>query len=389
MRVRHARAPLPTMQAAIAFALGHICASATSSASSGGARCVSDMDCNLNGVCQGLSHPARLCTCDAGWTGSTCGVLDVQPVRRAPEAAYSGAIWGGSERSTSSWGGNVVPGPGGSFELFVSEIAGSCGLGAWQQNSMIVHASARNLTGPYSLPADRVMAPFAHNANPVMLSQPPHKGDYAVFHVGSGAAGGTGHGGGRRTDCRNGTTPATPPDAHLAAQRDKVCKPTSNETLPLAKTLAVPHAASPRGPWAFEPQVCVGPRLSAVPAGCPHFSNAAPLILANGSTLLLHSGCPGWQQEGLNLAIAPSWIGPFRPAHGVDSNGTNAWYTPSIHTLSTAHPGGCTDPFMWMDPRGRYHALFHCHWVTGDQVCVSLGPQPCCVCSGFVLICTD
>ena len=54
-----------------------------------------------------------------------------------------------------------------------------------------------------------------------------------------------------------------------------------------------------------------------------------------------------------------------------DSNGTNAWYTPSIHTLSSAHPGGCTDPFMWMDPRGRYHALFHCHWVTGDQVCVS------------------
>ena len=41
------------------------------------------------------------------------------------------------------------------------------------------------------------------------------------------------------------------------------------------------------------------------------------------------------------------------------ARGQNAWYAPSIETQAE---GGCTDPFAWLDPRGRYHVLFHCHW---------------------------
>ena len=44
---------------------------------------------------------------------------------------------------------------------------------------------------------------------------------------------------------------------------------------------------------------------------------------------------------------------------GLDSRGQNAWYEPSIETQSE---GGCTDPYVWIDPRGRYHTLMHCHW---------------------------
>ena len=338
----------------------------------GGAECMSDADCNLCGVCAAAAAAAgarRQCRCDKGWTGPSCGVLRVGPVPTdAKAAAYSGIIWP-TDRNSTSWGGSVVPGPGGSHELFVSSIADRCGMAAWQANSEILHATAPSLGGPYAQ-SDVVLGPFAHNANPLRLSQAPHKGDYAVFHVGSGPSGGSGHGGGRRLDCTNGTTPAKPPDSHRQLTQigeSKTCKPTENQSLPLSKTLRVPHAASPRGPWSFEPQTCVGPALDPGPAGCPHFSNAAPLILANGTTLIVHSGCPGYQQHGLNLAIAPQWTGPYRPAKGVNADGVNAWYTPSILTVTKTHPGGCTDPFLWMDLRGHYHALFHCHWTTGDQ----------------------
>jgi hypothetical protein len=57
--------------------------------------------------------------------------------------------------------------------------------------------------------------------------------------------------------------------------------------------------------------------------------------------------------------------------HGVngdDGEGRNAWYTPSIDTTSNPrHTAGGTDPFFWMDPRGRYHVLLHLHWDDGDK----------------------
>lgn len=314
----------------------------------GGAACISDADCNLNGVCN-----SNRCACDRGWTGVTCGVLDVQPVQVVDNAAYSGVIWPPT-RNMSAWGGNVIPPQtaGGSFELYASEMVNHCGLSTWQKNSRIIHASASSLSGPYKMKGE-VMPPFAHNANPIVIPHEPYKGHYAVFHVGFGSSMGS------LSKCNNGTTPNGV--GHEEPEVANSCKPVHPEPIPLKKSISVPHAESPAGPWAFETQTCVGPNLSSDVGGCPHFSNAAPLILANGTTLLLHSGCPGWQQSGLNLAIAPQWTGPFRPAKG-----QNAWYTPSIETISQTHPGGCTDPFFWLDPRGRYHSLFHCHWTEGD-----------------------
>jgi hypothetical protein len=271
-------------------------------------------------------------------------VLNLQPVKREAEAAYSGAIWGASPSNTSSWGGNVVSGINNSFELYMSEMIGNCGLVSWQTNSRIVHVTSEHLTGPYSK-SGTVMNPFAHNANPIVLSQQPHQGHYAVFHVGSGT-----DKDGPRKDCHNGTTPARAPFGlknapYPSRGRHTQCKPTSNASIPLSKTLQVPHAATPAGPWELDPQTCVGPGVgldsstAGSVGGCPHFSNAAPLILANGTTLLVHSGCPGAQGSGFNLAVAPNWAGPYRPTKGVDKRGVNAWYTPSIQTLSPSHPG--------------------------------------------------
>jgi len=270
----------------------------------------------------------------------------------------TGGVWPNSNTS-SSWGGGVVQ-MGGKWELFVSQIDRHCGLNAWQSNSEIVHGSADTLWGPYTGDPTVVVPVWAHNANPVLIPAGSRfAGHVAVFHVGNGTNGK----GSEVTDCVNGSTPPSTLQQQLSSNAG--CKPEDfREPIPVSKSITTSHATSARGPWWREIQTCVGPALNdSVPFGCPHFSNAAPIILANGTTLLLHSGCPGAQGHGFNVAVAPSWVGPYRPARGVDhATGQNAWYNFSIDTRAA---GGCTDPFGWVDPRGRYHALFHCHWPGG------------------------
>jgi hypothetical protein len=325
--------------------------------------CTSDTDCNMNGLCRESAAGGGGCACDRGWSGISCGKLDLLPAQAEHPAGTSGQIWPPPGAQQSAWGGNVVAGAGGGYELIVSDL-GKCGLSAWQTNSRIVSAHAKQLTGPYVF-TSVVMAPFAHNANPVNITAGPHQGATAVFHVGDGV----GDKKGLNTNCTNGTTPpsifARPSGVATAFGS---CKPESDDPIPLSRGISTPYRHGSSGPWSSAPQSCVGPKLQAGPPwfGCPHFSNAAALILENGTTFILHAGCPGNQGHGLNLAVAPAWTGPFRPVKGLDANGSNAWYTPSIDTL-VYNSSGCTDPFMWMDPRGRYHALFHCHWHGGSD----------------------
>jgi hypothetical protein len=58
-------------------------------------KCVTDLDCSLNGVCKGGS-----CLCDAAWTGPCCTALNLLPV---PTAAP-----GYRHPNTSTWGGNII-----------------------------------------------------------------------------------------------------------------------------------------------------------------------------------------------------------------------------------------------------------------------------------------
>ena len=118
----------------------------------GGAACTTDEECELNGLCTGGA-----CVCDRGWTGASCGRLDLLPVAPAAPVAYSGAIWGASspDTTTSSWGGNVIRQVNGTIDLYVSEFVNHCGLLSWQRNSRIVHTRSVSglLTGPYELHA--------------------------------------------------------------------------------------------------------------------------------------------------------------------------------------------------------------------------------------------
>ena len=85
----------------------------------GGVCCLND--CQLNGECVRSKSNTYACTCDVGWAGSDCGLLDLNPT---PTIAYGY----GTTPNTSSWGGgppaydNVT----GLYHLFVSELAGDC-----------------------------------------------------------------------------------------------------------------------------------------------------------------------------------------------------------------------------------------------------------------------
>ena len=113
--------------------------------------CTTDNDCSLNGACVIRSSTEQtevdgLCDCDKGWTGDCCGKLDVDPT---PTVAYG---YGGptAPPGTSSWGGGPPVFDGGKWHLFVSELAGHCGMGTWDRMSQAAHTVSDKMEGPYT-----------------------------------------------------------------------------------------------------------------------------------------------------------------------------------------------------------------------------------------------
>ena len=119
------------MAALVALLLGVAAAAAATAAA--GAMCPDD--CSLNGVCQ----PDGTCACDEPWSGDSCGVIDVLPAQPGSLYGYYGSP------NVSSWGGNAVRDDGGTYHLYVAEMA-SGGLGGWGSQSECTHAVAAVLS---------------------------------------------------------------------------------------------------------------------------------------------------------------------------------------------------------------------------------------------------
>ena len=64
-----------------------------------------------------------------------------------------------------SWGGGVLL-VDGVYHLFASAFDGGCGLGAWGDASIAIHATAASAVGPFSL-AGRALPFYHHNVQPV------------------------------------------------------------------------------------------------------------------------------------------------------------------------------------------------------------------------------
>ena len=113
-----------------------------------GAACDEDLDCQLNGVCV-----SQLCSCDPGWEGARCGQLSLGlslPAVRHAAVPADGGAW--------TWGGSPMADDNGRWHLFFSSMVGGCGLLHYQTNSVVKHAVADSLAGPWNV-SGTVLAP--------------------------------------------------------------------------------------------------------------------------------------------------------------------------------------------------------------------------------------
>lgn len=178
----------------------------------GGGRCSDAADCNLNGLCS-----SGTCACVAPWTGATCGALDFMRARAPDGALYRRA-------NTSSWCASALRDDAGVWHAIVAQMADSCGLNSWQQNSQLIHVtSSAGPEGPYSGDETLIRLPFSHNPK---LSRAPD-GTYLIWHIGCGDN--TTH---RMGNCSGGVSPQPPPPPPVRLHNGCGCMAPLNGTFP-------------------------------------------------------------------------------------------------------------------------------------------------------------
>jgi hypothetical protein len=307
-------------------------------ASSTSAQCTTNTDCYLNGVC---SSDKKSCVCYPGWTGAHCGQLDLLPTTRP------GPLGGKAyppEPNASCWGSSAIRGTDGKYHLYSSGILGNCGLAVWAANAALTHAVSDTLGGVYRA-ADVIM----RGSNPEISE---FNGELRLWHSLGGGPWGPETKGYCRS-CTNGSTPTECRNETEAGQ------PIGAVPVPESAKLVV--ATDPAGPWRDVPITCVGwsgAGAADSSSSCPPTSNPTAYYYPNGTTLLMYD----WQMKGVHsvgffLASAPDVAGPYTPVSGQWNRTTVTW------TRDLA----CTDPFLWRDPRGHFHAVFHCRdWFKGQ-----------------------
>ena len=294
---------------------------------SGARGCSTVADCSLNGACS-----AGRCACNRGWTGTTCGALDLAPLD--PTLGYQNS-------TAASWGGRAVlvgSGAAARWHMAVTEIANKCPLILFMYNSQVVHTVSRgpSVGGPYDRVADSeggVILPAFHH-NPSLIGPTPD-GMYLIFFIGAPNATGM-------IDCRSVLPDVNPhPD------------PLSNGYITMAWAKDVVN-----GPW--QSRVVLqdnGPGENQTSWHCIE-NNPSAVVLPNGTVVMTYraNGCDKSDKatsgEHLGIAVAPHWSGEFvrDPSAFVGpetSNGTNN-----------------EDPFMWhqVDPdtgAASWHIVNH------------------------------
>lgn len=272
--------------------------------------------CSLNGDCV-----ADRCHCFPGWRGADCGALDVG-------ARAARVLWPPAERfaAASSWGGSVVR-DGKFHRLFVSEMAGGCGLSTWRSNSRIVGATSRaGPLGPFKA-STVLVPPFGHNARLVAATaRSPH----LLLHIGGYATR-------SETSCAGGVTGSRPRGRRLGAA---AARP------PLGARVL--YASDLRGPWNATALTC-----AAGHANCDFANPSMAVDPASGAALAAYKVIHGPRRGGaIAFARAPSWRGPYEPV-------ARRWNADPAIPCGTPQFFQCEDPFLWRDARGHFHVLFH------------------------------
>lgn len=128
--------------------------------------CRNNEECSLNGVCS-----SGACQCRPAWKGKRCELLNLQAPTRG--AGYRGTDGG---HNTSSWGGAVLKGSDGLYHMWAAEMTEHCGIGTWNQNSRVIHATSKTAGGAYTR-KDVTWEVFSHE--PEVIAGPD--GEYIMY----------------------------------------------------------------------------------------------------------------------------------------------------------------------------------------------------------------
>ena len=283
--------------------------------------------CSLNGELVGGA-----CVCDPGWSGVACHTLDLLPA--APlDAAHqvyfhpSNAPGGGPV--SNSWGISVARDDNGTlWHGFMTEMAGHCTLASWTSASHILHLTAPQPSGPWSVQGV-ALDKFAHNPQVVRAAD----GAWLLFHIGSLEPAG----------CEAEACPGPHSPACAGAQGTSVAR-----------------ATSPYGPWERLPFLLPD-----------NETNPSALVLPDGSLAVTARRWEG----GVPTYTAPSWRGPYTAAPRAEVVLVRAGAP-----AQDAYTPFDEDPYLFQDARGGFHALTH---RQPNGTSCPVGPNPSdCDCAG-------
>ena len=242
--------------------------------------CATTADCSRNGVCV-----SSRCLCEQSWRGADCGQLAF--ANSSARAAFNSSLW--------TWGGSVALDGEGLVHMYASELTNDCGILHYCSNSRIIHLTSTSPLGPY----ERRDVALEPRSPPSWDSGAVHgptirrvgRGLWALYYMGTANTWSPNCG--RHPNC----TVTVDPNAGDRATR----------------RIGLATAPSPHGPWQRRDAPLFGPGDRA--AGDWDWldvSNPTPIVLSNGSTLLLYKGRGAVQAMG--AAIAPRFDGPFTRA---------------------------------------------------------------------------
>jgi len=286
--------------------------------------CSSRIDCELNGACMN-GH----CECDPGWTGDSCGILDVLPAKfpgvwpvHPHTPPKSGPL--GGVPVPISWGASMIE-DSGTWHLFVDTCCynpqtilhdlGGC---------LISHAVGASPEGPFNF--SDIAVP-ANRFNPHVTKLP--SGEFALYNAGSAQD--------CKLACVGNETSTTTLDQEGT---DAPCAGTGIQGVNVALSKSL------YGPWTFHDH------LNIEGGGDQHNPNPSPLVSSSDGSVLLaitldDSGAPAYNSSGsrIALATAPNASGPYTHV-GTDGEAL------------VSHMA--EDPFIFRNPTdGSFHILAH------------------------------